>query len=50
MVMTAIATMNTSPAQIAAPRSCGGRAGQIHGVVSAGWCHCVYSPYAPTSR
>jgi SAM-dependent methyltransferase len=33
-----------------APRSCGGRAGQIHGVVSAGPCHWVYSAYAPATR
>ena len=38
------------PAQIAAPRSCGGRPGQSQGVVSAGWCHWVYSAYAPGSR
>jgi hypothetical protein len=30
-----------SAAQIAPPRSCEGRAGQSHGVVSAGPCHCV---------
>jgi len=34
---------NTRPAQVAAPRSCGGRAGQIQGLLSAGPCHCVYS-------
>jgi hypothetical protein len=43
-VITAIPKTNTSPAQMAAPRSCGGLAGQSHGVVSAGPCHCVYSP------
>jgi SAM-dependent methyltransferase len=32
---------NTSPAHSAPPRSCGGRAGHSHGVVSAGPCHCV---------
>jgi len=32
-VTAAIPAANTSAAQMAAPRSCGGRAGQIHGVV-----------------
>jgi hypothetical protein len=31
--MAVIPAANTSAAQMAAPRSCGGRAGQIHGVV-----------------
>jgi hypothetical protein len=43
-VMTAIPVANTSPAQSAAPLSCGGRPGRVHGVVSAGPCHSVCSP------
>jgi transposase len=43
-VMTAIPVANTSPAQSAAPISCGGRPGRVHGVVSAGPCHSVCSP------
>jgi len=43
-LVTTIPMVNTSAAQIAAPRSCGGRAGQIQGVVSAGGCHWVCSP------
>src|SRR5262249_59220987 len=43
-LVTAIPMVNTSAAQIAAPRACGGRAGQIQGVVSAGGCHWVCSP------
>jgi hypothetical protein len=31
--MTVVPAAKTRAAQIAAPRSCGGRAGQIHGVV-----------------
>jgi len=42
-VMTAMPPANTRLAQIAAPTSCDGRAGQIHGVVRARPCHCVYS-------
>src|SRR6516162_4469387 len=49
-VMTATPAANTSPAQIAAPRSRDGRPGQSQGVVSAGWCHCVYRAYAPGGR
>ena len=41
---------NTSPAHSAPPRSCGGRAGHSHGVLSAGGCHWVYSAYTPASR
>ncbi len=48
-VMTTVPAANTRLAQSAAPRSCGGRAGQIHGVVKAGPCQSVYSAYTPTT-
>ena len=49
-VMSVTAAVNTSPAQVAAPRSCGGRAGQSHGVVIVGGCYWVYKAYAPGIR
>jgi hypothetical protein len=39
-VMTTTPAANTRAAQSAAPRSCGGRAGQTHGVVQAAWRAC----------
>jgi hypothetical protein len=39
-VMTTTPAANTTAAHSAAPRSCGGRAGQTHGVVQAAWRAC----------
>jgi hypothetical protein len=39
-VMTTTPAANTRAAQSAAPRSCGGWAGQTHGVVQAAWRAC----------
>ena len=48
-VTTIIPTEKTKPAHKPAPKSWGGRAGQSHGVVSAGPCQSLYKPNRPMS-